>query len=195
MIARATVWSALALTLGASSPAPGPAADPGVERLRWLAGCWEMRSGPMTIEEQWMAPRAGTMLGMSRTVSSAGHVSFEAVLIREDGDRLAFEAHPAGQPAAVFLSTEMSDSHAVFENAAHDFPQRIVYRYRERADSLHARIEGTRGGNATGVDFRYRRAPCGGGFTNARIGPIVIWAVLPAGSRRQPEMDDHGFAG
>jgi hypothetical protein len=46
---------------------------------------------------------------------------------------------------------------AVFENLAHDFPQRVIYR---RCDAdLCARIEGTVGGQVQGIDWRYRRLP------------------------------------
>jgi len=47
----------------------------------------------------------------------------------------------------------------IFENAAHDFPQRIIYRLNDDG-SLLARIEGKRGGELKGVDFPMRRAPC-----------------------------------
>ena len=63
------------------------------------------------------------------------------------------------RPRAEFASTAVSDTAVVFENLAHDFPQRIIYR-RRGADSLVARIEGTRGGQMRGRDFPYRKAAC-----------------------------------
>ena len=133
----------------------------GIERVAWLAGCWEMQRGTTTIQEQWMAPMGGVRLGMSRTVRRDSLAEFETVLLRARGDTLAYEAHPSGQPAAVFIATEVSDSHVVFSNPAHDFPQRVIYR--RRADSLLARVEGTRNGQLRGFDFPYRRAECAGG--------------------------------
>jgi hypothetical protein len=48
----------------------------------------------------------------------------------------------------------------VFENPAHDFPQRIIYR-RLSPDSLVARIEGPGPNNTTrGIDFPMRRVNC-----------------------------------
>ncbi len=61
--------------------------------------------------------------------------------------------------AAEFTSTAVSDSAVTFENPAHDFPQRIIYR-RRGADSLIARVEGMRGGHLRGRDFAHRRVPC-----------------------------------
>ncbi|MDQ3696669.1 MAG: DUF6265 family protein [Gemmatimonadota bacterium] len=140
-------------------PLPRPAE--GIERAGWLAGCWESATARRIVEEQWMAPRGGTMLGMSRTVRGDSSVDHELIVLRERGDGLAYMAHPAGQPAATFLSTTVSDTLLAFANPAHDFPQRITYR-RGPADSLHARIEGERDGLMRGVGFPMRRAPCAG---------------------------------
>ncbi len=44
----------------------------------------------------------------------------------------------------------------MFENPAHDFPQRVIYR-RLGADAVTGRIEGQIGGQARSVDFPYKR--------------------------------------
>ena len=75
------------------------------------------------------------MLGMGRTVRGGKTVEYELVLINERDGRLAYEAHPSGQPSATFLSTTVSETSVVFENPEHDFPQRVGYR-REGADGL-----------------------------------------------------------
>ena len=72
----------------------------GIQRIAWLQGCWELVSPERTVEEQWMAPRGKSMVGVSRTVRADSLVGFELVVIREQGDRLAYEAHPSGQPSA-----------------------------------------------------------------------------------------------
>ena len=56
--------SALALTLLVSLRANE---SPKVEDLKWLAGCLELRNGERVTEQQWMTPRGGVMIGMSRT--------------------------------------------------------------------------------------------------------------------------------
>lgn len=78
------------------------------------------------------------------------------------GARLRGPERGGGQRgAAVFPASEVTDSSVVFENAEHDFPQRIGYR-RVGGDSLVAWIEGTAGGKARRVEFPYRRAACPG---------------------------------
>ena len=80
------------------------------------------------------------------------------LLFVEQGDGLAYEAHPSGQRATTFLSTGISASELVFENAAHDFPQQVGYRI--DGDSLLAWIRGMQDGKDRRIEFRYTRARC-----------------------------------
>ena len=99
------------------------------------------------------------MLGMGRTVRAGKTLEYELVLIKEQDGRLAYEAHPSGQPAATFVSTTVSETRVIFENAQHDFPQRVGYR-RDGTDGLQAWIEGQTNGQARRIDFSYRRVRC-----------------------------------
>jgi hypothetical protein len=130
-----------------------------IDRVGWLQGCWRSSQGQSMVDEQWMAPGGGSMIGMSRTVRGRDTTAYEFVLITEQEGRLAYRAHPSGQAPATFLSTEATDTRVVFENPQHDFPQRIGYR-REGAELLHAWIEGTSSGRTRRVEFPYRRVPC-----------------------------------
>ena len=130
-----------------------------IERLHWLARCWERVSGERTIEEQWMRPRGRSMLGMGRTVRGDSTVEYELMRIVERESDLVFIAQPSGLAQAEFVASVLTDSAVTFANPAHDFPQRVLYR-RGTADSLWARIEGVSGGKVRGLHFRYRRVAC-----------------------------------
>lgn len=136
-------------------------ARPTVDRVVWLQGCWAMDSNGRLVEEQWLAPRASSMLGVGRTTRGATLVDYEMVLIRERGEQLAYEAHPANQEPAVFMSTTVSERSIVFENLKHDFPQRIGYE-RISVDRLEAWIEGQQNGQTRRTAFSYARVPCAG---------------------------------
>jgi hypothetical protein len=131
----------------------------GIQRVSWLHGCWECKRDGQTIEEQWMRPLGGSMLGMSRTVRGTALAEYELVVLREDADRLAYEAHPSGQAAAVFKSTLIGDGKIVFENLQHDFPQRVGYE--RRGANMTAWIEGTTDGKVRRIEFPYTRVDCG----------------------------------
>lgn len=132
------------------------ASDDTLAKLAWLQGCWAASGAERGSGEQWMGPAGGTMLGMSRTVRKGRTVEYEFIRIEQGADgKLAFVAQPSGQPQASFpLLREDGDS-VVFENLAHDFPQRVIYR-RAGASGLHARIEG----KGKGIDFPMSRTPC-----------------------------------
>ena len=73
------------------------------------------------------------MLEVGRTVRGNTLIEDEFVVVRERGERLVYLAHPSGQPAAEFVSITASPNEVVFENAQHDFPQRVGYQ-RQGAD-------------------------------------------------------------
>ena len=149
---------ALAL-LGALAPAAAQTA-PQIASVTWLAGCLEMRRGSRVVEEQRMGLREGTMLGMGRTTSgSRGLGEYELTLIKQDGSRLVFEAHPSAQPVATFTARVATTDSVVFEAPEHDFPQRVAYR-RLGSDSVLAWVEGTMNGKLRRIEFPYRRVPC-----------------------------------
>lgn len=135
--------------------------DSSIDQLSWLAGCFEMRSGDRVVEENRMAPRHGSMLGMGRTTTSKGLVEYELTLIREKEGRVLFEAMPSGQPQAVFTAVAAGRDSAVFASPEHDYPQIVGYR-RQGADSVIAWIDGKVGGTRRWVEFPYRRLPCPG---------------------------------
>lgn len=160
MRTRAVPLYALLLTIPCVTPRAVAAQR--LESAAWLAGCWEQAAGARIAHEQWMAPRGGLMLGMSRTVVRDTAREFEHLRIESRGGRVAYVAHPSGQAETVFSATQVTDTILRFENPAHDFPQRIQYRRISR-DSIVARIEGSRPQQPVrGIDFPMRRVSCGG---------------------------------
>lgn len=148
----------LALCASARAQAPTP-----IDSLAWLAGCWAGERGERRFEEQWMAPRAGLMLGMGRTVKGDNELAdYEQLQIREEQGVLIYTARPARQPQASFRVTAADADGIVFENPTHDFPQRISYR-RQPDGSLLARIEGELRGQPRAVEFPMRRVACPAG--------------------------------
>ncbi len=139
--------------------APSPARPPArsIEALAWLAGAWiETRDGTV-IEEQWMRPRGGVMVGMSRSTGPDGKAFFEFMRIAPSGEGLSYFASPLGREAAEFPLVRLEDRRAVFENPSHDFPQRIIY-WQEQPGELRARIEGTVDGRPQSAEYRWSRS-------------------------------------
>lgn len=140
----------LALLLMAQAAPP-----PGVTDLGWMSGRWETVSaeGDWT-EESWAPPRGGLMLGYSRSGAGERLREFEFMRIEAGEDGVpAYLAQPAGRPAVAFRLTAHDAGSATFDNPAHDFPQRIVYR--RTGDTMVATISALDGSNA--MSWTYRR--------------------------------------
>jgi hypothetical protein len=146
--------------LGALLAAPLQTARPNASDVAWMSGCGDLTRNGRHVSEYWMAAEGGTLIGMARTVANAKTIEWEFMLIRETAAGLEYVATPSGQPEAIFTAARVSSSEVVFENPAHDSPQRILYR--RDGDVLTAAIEGPMNGQTRRVEFVYRKAACGG---------------------------------
>ena len=161
-IHRMLALALLPAVLLAVDPKPAaPAASTAavaINQLGWLAGHWRMERAGRVVEEQWMAPAAGVMLGMSRTIARGKVVEHEFLQIREGpGGALYYVALPSGQKEAAFQIKSMNATEAVFENLQHDFPQRIIYTLQPDG-SLLAAIEGPgQDDKVRRVEFSFKR--------------------------------------
>jgi hypothetical protein len=122
--------------------------------LSWLRGSWRGGEGTRQTEEHWTHIAGGTMLGMGRTVASDQTVHREHMCILERDGEIVYEVTLPGQAPVEFRLVSQGQKKAVFENLAHDFPQRILYS--READVLHARIEDAAGHRR--MEWSWRRA-------------------------------------
>src|SRR5262249_40654559 len=130
-----------------------------VKDVAWIAGCWDLTRNGRHIAEHWMAPEGGTMMGVSRTGAGGKTAEWEFLIVREGANGPEYGAKPSDQAEATFTSTRVSANDVVFENPAHDFPKRIIYK--RDGDALTASIEGPMNGQTRRIDFPYAKAACG----------------------------------
>lgn len=155
--------AALALAISAhpglsrsAAQEPRPSAAPAalVTALAWMAGSWAGTEGRFDHEEHWTAPGGGAMVGMHRTVGNGRMVEFEFLRIEERDGTLVYLSMPGGRsPATPFTLSELGRERVVFENATHDFPQRVLY-WKDGA-ALRARIEGIDNGRTRSLEWRW----------------------------------------
>ena len=147
------IASMLALALATTPPPPAE-----IDKLGFIAGCWTLtRPNGAKVDEQWLPPSGGAMLGLSRTVRDGKLREYEFMRIAPGDDgKLRYVAIPSGQAEAAFPVKEIGDKMVAFEAPEHDFPQRILYRLVDK-DTLVARIEGSINGQARSADFPYKR--------------------------------------
>jgi hypothetical protein len=152
----------LLLLLHLAAPAqeirPQPARTATIDSVRWMIGCWASAAAGDDTHEYWFTAGADALIGLARTTKNGRLAAYEHMVIRVTPAGLAFIAKPSGQTETTFVARPLSGSEVVFENPAHDFPQRVIYRPANGA--LEARVEGTQNGKARGFDVQYRRIAC-----------------------------------
>ena len=119
----------LSLTLLASV-APSAGATPPLDPyLSWMSGCWQSESGD--YREVWSAAEGSYLFGYAVSFDANGaSVFFEQMridLFPEDTSNQVFNAYPKGTGPSAFVQTEWDQAMITFENAEHDYPQRIKY--------------------------------------------------------------------
>ncbi|WP_240811681.1 DUF6265 family protein [Brevundimonas sp. M20] len=146
--------TALTMTAAVLSPQADLRPD-----LGWMAGYWLSCDGGREVAETWSPPRLGLMAGSSITVRD-GRVGWELARIAPTGPApdapFGYFAIPEGQAPTTFPVLESGPNRVVFEQAAHDFPKRVIY---ERdGDMLNARIEGEIDGQTRTIRWRFHKA-------------------------------------
>jgi hypothetical protein len=149
----ALIAFALALPAQAAAPAPAPDVD-----LTWLAGAWCGDAQGERVEETWLSPLAGELVGLSRTVRDGRPVSYEFMRIAPVDGVPTFFAQPGGKPPTAFPAVDAGEGRIRFANDHHDFPQWIEYR--REGNGLRAEIGGPGGeGKELRIEFRYVACP------------------------------------
>jgi hypothetical protein len=182
-----TLLTSLLLGLSPVLRAAGPSS---VDDLKWLTGCWASVGGETGSGEQWTIPAGNTLFGVSRTVHGGKTVAYEFMQIRstENGE-IEFIAKPSGQTGASFLMKSLTENEVVFENPAHDFPQRVIYRLKAPGN-LEASIEGHVKGEGRTINFSLKRIGCAGKSLK-RFHPKPQQTKLP----KTHYLPGHGLAG
>jgi hypothetical protein len=152
---------ALIVTIGLATQVGALAQSAKLSDFGAMAGCWENRDAAKKtlISEQWMRPAGDAMLGMGRTVRDGRVTGFEFMRIEERPDGIVFISKPKeNKDETTFKLIRSTTNEFVFENPAHDFPQRVIYKIDRH--NLTGRIEGKINGKERAVDFPMTRTKC-----------------------------------
>ena len=146
------IWGAL---LAAVMAAPAAEAAAHVAKLSWMAGTGAQETDGVVVRETRLAPRDGVMGGVGQTNRPGRKPFVEYVKISAEPAGATFTAMLPGQPPTAFVLLPGPDGEAVFENKAHDYPQRVFYR--RCGEDLCAGVEGVVKGELKREEWRYRR--------------------------------------
>jgi len=135
-----------------------PAPPPPVARLAWLAGNWRAEVNGRVVDEQWMIPGGGVMLGMVRTVvrGRLGEHEFRQIGAGPGG-ALYYTARATGQTETLFQATTLSETEVVFANPQVEFPRTISYSLKSDGTLLAVREGVEPDGQAKRIEVTYQR--------------------------------------
>jgi hypothetical protein len=130
-----------------------------LEKAVWLIGMWQNNSSEGRATEQWRRENDSTFAGISYFMVANDTVNFEQIKLMQSNDSLFYipvvKEQNNGLPVK-FTMTFVDGNKLVFENPAHDFPQRISYT-KISNDSLVAEISGTMNGEVNAQQFPMSR--------------------------------------
>lgn len=115
-----------------------------LDQANWLLGKWKNQTDDGILTESWKKLNDSTFYGESYFVIAKDTVFAESIELAERNEILAYTVTVANQNQAKpvsFILTKINSEKMVFENPAHDFPQKIIYS-RIGNDSLVAEISG-----------------------------------------------------
>lgn len=111
---------------------------------KWLLGKWENQTPRGKMVEEWIKMNDSTYNGKSYMITATDSVPLESVVLKKEGIDFYYIPTVKGQnneQPVKFRLTSGAAGSMVFENPAHDFPQKITYTM-ESEKSLVAEISG-----------------------------------------------------
>lgn len=147
------IAATLSLFFTATALAQTPAR---VQSLDWMRGTWVSESPRGTVTESWIGPGNGMLAAVNLSAFRNGRDTYEFLRIADTAGGFSYFASPDGVKPVEFPLKDMGPQRVVFENPAHDFPQRIVY-WRD-GPALVARIEGTIRGKERSEEWRFKKS-------------------------------------
>jgi hypothetical protein len=130
-----------------------------IVQASWLIGKWANTTTQRHDYESWEKYNDSTYLGKSYSIQGGDTVSSESIRLVEDSESIHYIPIVLGQnnnlPVS-FKLTVLEANKLIFENPAHDFPQRISYQL-VSPDSLVAEISGMVKGEHRARQFPMRR--------------------------------------
>lgn len=130
-----------------------------IKLSNWLIGKWENKSKEGNLSETWSKVNDSTFLGLSYFIKAKDTLSFENIILQQNGEDLYYNPTVKGQnndkPIA-FKLTSSTNKQLVFENPKHDYPQKIIYNQIAK-DSMVAEISGIQQGKPSSDKYPMKK--------------------------------------
>jgi hypothetical protein len=171
-IARTLTAFAITVLIGGAGRAQTPPAAPApakatIDQVAWISGPWSGKLNDRAIEQHWMAPLGGSMVGMYRSIRDHKATLYELLAIETEGEGLALRikhfapgaglvSQEAKDESANHTLVRVEDRKAVFEAVTPNGPVRVTFTSPDPA-TLTIVVERQRDGKPVSTDFNYKR--------------------------------------
>jgi len=129
------------------------------QQLHALQGAWTLTNKRGVLHEVWRMKAADYLTGVSFLVSGQDTIPQESIVLSLQNGNITYvptTVHQNQGLPVVFTLISAENGLFVFENKAHDFPQRIGYQI-PKDSLLHAYIEGPTPNGMKRIPFSYTR--------------------------------------
>lgn len=130
-----------------------------IKQFSFMLGTWDKQTEKGKLSETWVSKK-DSLLGKSYKHNLKGDSSLmETVVIKKINGAFYFCVTGAQEDKTKMVKFKLisfEEKLLIFENKAHDFPQRIVYENKGK-NELYAYIMGTINGSEAKTDFNYKR--------------------------------------
>jgi hypothetical protein len=126
-----------------------------IEKVSWLLGSWENKSEEGTLSEIWEKKNDSTLVGESYFIREKDTLHSERIEVKQKGEDLLYIPTVKGQnndKPITFKLTLATENEFTFENPAHDYPQKIVYKM-VNTNSLVTTISGKQQGKNSSESY------------------------------------------
>ena len=111
---------------------------------QWIIGNWEQKTDKGTLTESWQRQNDSVFVGSTYFINESDTLHSETILLEQRADSIIYSAKVKGQnneKAIPFILTTANTNSLVFENPAHDYPQKIEYQ-KSKSNGLQVTISG-----------------------------------------------------
>ena len=111
---------------------------------QWIIGSWEQKTDKGILTESWQRQNDSVFVGSCYFINESDTLHRETILLEQRADSITYSANVKGQnndKAVPFRLTTANTNSLVFENPAHDYPQKIVYQ-KSKSNGLLVTISG-----------------------------------------------------
>ena len=119
-----------------------------LEKMNWLIGSWEQALPEGILTETWTKENDSTYSAKSFYIKQKDTIHMESIVLTQKKEELLYRATVKGQnndEPVTFTMTSDAANAFTFENPAHDYPQKIMYK-KVASDRLIAVISGKQQG-------------------------------------------------